>query len=83
MIHGLLIALLLATPPQVVTFKVSGTVVRDDKQDPATATQANQIRLGGPTTNIVPIGAGGAFEFSNVRPGTYQIVVGPRITILR
>jgi hypothetical protein len=29
----------------------------------------------------VAIGAGGTFEFANVRPGSYQIVVGPRITM--
>jgi hypothetical protein len=32
-------------------------------------------------TTIVTIGAGGRFEFSNVRPGNYQLVVGPRITM--
>jgi hypothetical protein len=87
MIQGLLMAFLLAAlqqpaPPQApaATYKVTGTVVREDKQDPAAA-QANQIRIQGPTTSIVVIGAGGTFEFANIRPGSYQIVVGPRITM--
>jgi hypothetical protein len=88
MIQGLLTAFLLVAaqqpaPPQApaATYKVSGTVVREDKQDPATAVQANQIRIQGPTASIVVIGAGGTFEFANVRPGRYQIVVGPRVTM--
>jgi hypothetical protein len=81
MIHGLLMALLLAGSPQAATFKVSGTVVREDKQDPATATQANQVRIVGPSAFIVTIGAGGTFTFPNVRPGSYQLVVGPRVTM--
>jgi hypothetical protein len=55
MIHGLLMALLLAGSPQAATFKVSGTVVREDKQDPATATQANQVRIVGPSAFIVTV----------------------------
>jgi len=81
MIHGLLMALLLAGSPQAASFKVSGTVVREDKQDPATATQTNQVRISGPSTMIVTIGAGGMFTFPNVRPGSYQLVVGPRVTM--
>lgn len=88
MLQGLLTVFLLAAfqqpaPPQApaATYKVSGTVVREDKQDPATAAQANQIRIQGPMTSVVVIRAGGAFEFANVRPGTYQLVVGPRITM--
>jgi len=88
MIQGLLIAFLLVAlqqpaPPQTpaAMYKISGTVVREDKQDPASAAQANQIRIQGPTTSIVAIGAGGTFEFANVRPGSYQIVVGPRVTM--
>jgi len=82
MIHGLLLALLLAASPQAATFKVSGTVVREDKQDPASAaTQANQVRISGPSASIVTIGAGGTFTFPSVRPGTYQLVVGPRVTM--
>jgi hypothetical protein len=80
MIYRLLTLLLLAIP-QATTFSVSGTVVREDKLDPATAPQANQIRISGPSTSIIGIGAGGAFRFPNLRPGTYQIVVGPRITM--
>jgi hypothetical protein len=81
MIHALLMAFLLATPLQEGTFKVSGTVIRDDKQDPAQAAQQNQIRISGTTTLIINVGAGGAFEFPNLRPGNYQLVVGPRITM--
>ena len=81
MIPGLLMALLLAVTPQAATFKVSGTVAREDKQDPSTVTQANQVRISGPSTTIVLIGAGGTFTFPNLRPGTYQLVVGPRVTM--
>jgi hypothetical protein len=88
MIQGLLTVCLLAAfqqpaPPQApsTTYKVSGTVVREDKQDPAAAAQANQIRIQGPMTSVVVIRAGGNFEFANIRPGTYQLVVGPRITM--
>jgi hypothetical protein len=88
MIQGLLTLFLLAAFEQpalpqapAATYKVSGTVVRDDKQDPATAAQANQIRIQGPMTSVVVIRAGGTFEFANLRPGSYQLVVGPRITM--
>jgi hypothetical protein len=81
MVHALLMALLLAAPPQASTFTISGTVVREDGQEAATAVQANQIRITGPLSRIIGIGAGGAFEFPNLRPGTYQIVVGPRVTM--
>jgi hypothetical protein len=81
MFSVLLVALLLGISPQATTFKVSGTVVRDDNRDPATAAQANQVRLSGPITTIVPIRPDGTFEFVNARPGTYQLVVGPRITM--
>jgi hypothetical protein len=81
MIHGLLMALLLAGSPQANTFKVSGTVVREDKLDPAAAAQANQVRISGPSAMIVRIGAGGTFTFPNVRPGSYQLVVGPIVTM--
>jgi hypothetical protein len=81
MIHGLLMALLLAGSPQAAGFKVSGTVVREDKQEPTAATQANQVRISGPSTMIVTVGAGGTFTFPNVRPGSYQLVVGPRVTM--
>jgi len=87
MMHRLLMALVLAAQLQAPagqapgTFRVSGTVVRDDKLDPASVAQANQVRIQGPMTVIVTIGAGGKFEFENVRPGNYQLVVGPRITM--
>lgn len=81
MIHGLVMLLLLAAAPQTATFQVAGTVVREDQLDPAAAPQANQVRISGPATLIATIGAGGSFVFNNVRPGTYQLVVGPRITM--
>jgi len=82
MIQGLLMAFILAAQTQAAgTYKISGTVVREDKLDPASAANQNQIRIQGPTTLIVTIGADGKFEFPNVRPGSYQVVVGPRITM--
>jgi len=61
---------------------VSGTVVREDNQDPAHASNGDRVLLrGSGGTTIVDVGAGGAFEFLNVRPGTYQIVVGPMVTM--
>src|SRR5262245_62514686 len=79
MIHGLLMAFILAA--QTGTFKCSVTVVLKDKLDPSSVTHANQVRIQGSMTMIIPIGAGGSFEFANVRPGNYQLVVGPRITM--
>jgi hypothetical protein len=81
MIHGLLMALLLAGSPQAATFKVSGTVVREDKQESTTATQANQVLIVGPSQMIAPIRAGGTFTIPDLRPGSYQLVVLPRIAM--
>src|SRR5258705_13882718 len=68
---------------QSPAFKVSGVVVREDNQDPAHATNGDRVVLRGNNggTTIVDVGEGGAFEFSNVRPGSYQIVVGPMVTM--
>src|SRR6185369_983939 len=64
------------------TFKVSGVVVREDNQDPAHATTGDRVVLRSNTgTSSVDVGEGGAFEFLNVRPGNYQILVGPRVTM--
>jgi hypothetical protein len=64
------------------TFKVSGVVVREDNQDPANATNGDRVVLrGSGGTSIVDVGDGGAFEFPNIRPGNYQIVVGPMVTM--
>jgi hypothetical protein len=64
------------------TFKITGVVVREDNQDPAHATNGDRVVLrGSGGTSIVDVGDGGAFEFSNVRPGNYQIVVGPMVTM--
>jgi hypothetical protein len=81
MIHCLLMALLLAGSPQAATFKVSGTVVREDKQESTTATQANQVLIVGPSQMIAPIRAGGTFTIPDLRPGSYQLVVLPRIAM--
>jgi hypothetical protein len=63
-------------------FKVSGVVVREDNQDPAHATNGDRVVLrGNGGTTVVDVGDDGAFEFSNVRPGNYQIVVGPMVTM--
>ena len=63
MIYGLLMALLLVAPPQATNFKLSGTVARDDKQDPATVAQ---VCVSGPATSIAIIGAGGTFSFASL-----------------
>ncbi len=81
MIYGPLIALLLTLSPQATSFKISGTVVREDKQEPSSVTQANQVRISGPSTTIVPIKPDGSFEFPSVRPGTYRLEVGPTISM--
>jgi hypothetical protein len=71
-----------ATSTQNPGFKVSGTVVREDNQDPDRVPNNDRILLRGTgSTAIIDIGAGGAFEFDNVRPGAYQIVVGPMVTM--
>ena len=84
MVNALLLAAYLfvqgAVPSQNSTYKVSGAVVREDNQDPARATNGDRILLrgNGPAT-VLEVGAGGAFEFTNVQPGTFQIVVGPMV----
>src|SRR5262245_23382317 len=86
MVKALWLAALLfvqgATPAQNSVFKVSGVVVREDNQDPARASNGDRVLLrGNGGTSIIDVGAGGAFEFANVRPGAYQIVVGPNVTM--
>jgi hypothetical protein len=73
MIARLLIALLLTASRRLPPSKSRGTVVREDKQEPSSVTQANQVRISGPSTTIVPIKPGGSFEFPSVRPGTYRL----------
>ena len=73
------------------TFRVSGTVVREDNQDPASVSEANSVRLqkvfapnekqDGPGTVVTPICAKGRFEFSKVGPGKYQLVVVRQVTM--
>jgi len=85
MLQILWLAILLfqfAAPAQNAGFKISGTVVREDKQDPSRATNGDRIVLSGngPATSL-EIGTGGAFDFTNVQPGTYQIIVTPMVTM--
>src|SRR5262249_42880200 len=71
-----------ATAAQTSTFKVSGSVVREDKKDPAHAPNGDRVSMRSTGSSAaVDVGEGGAFEFENVRPGTYQIVVGPMVTM--
>src|SRR6266581_2743175 len=71
-----------ALPAQNSAFKVSGTVVREDKQEPDRVPNADRVSLrGNGSAAVIDMGAGGAFEFANVQPGTYQIVVGPMVTM--
>ena len=63
-------------------FKVSGTVVREDNQPPDRASNGDRISLkGSSASKVLDVGAGGAFEFTDVPPGTYQVVVGPMVTM--
>ncbi len=86
MINALSLAVVLliqgTAQAQNSTFKVSGTVVREDNQDPARAGNGDRVLLrGNGTTTVIDVGAAGAFEFANVGPGTYQIVVGPNVSM--
>src|SRR4030095_13499638 len=71
MLHAIwLVALLFtqAAAAQTSTFKVSGTVVREDKKDPAHAPNGDRVSMRGTGTSaVVDVGEGGAFEFENVR----------------
>src|SRR5262245_4859495 len=68
-------------PAQNSTFKVSGTVVREDGQDPIKANTDRVLLRSSGSPTVVEVGTGGAFEFTDVRPGNYQMVVGPRVTM--
>src|SRR5262249_47966126 len=64
------------------TFKVSGTIVREDKQEPDRVPNADRILLRGNGRSLVlDIEPGGAFEFTKVPSGAYEIVIGPKITM--
>lgn len=70
------------SPGATPTFKVSGTIVREDKQEPDRVLNADRVLLrGNGTSMVLDIEAGGAFEFTRVRPGSYEIVVGPNVTM--
>jgi len=80
MITTLWLAALLLFQAATPAYKISGTVVREDKQEPSRATNGDRIVLRGEAGAVtLDIGQGGAFEFTNVRPGKYQIVVGPGV----
>jgi hypothetical protein len=69
-------------PANTSTFKVSGTIVREDKREPDGVPNSDRILLrGNGTSSVLDIEAGGAFEFTRVRPGDYELVVGPMITM--
>ena len=69
-------------PANSSTFKVSGTIVREDKREPDSVPNSDRILLrGNGTSSVLDIEAGGAFEFTRVRPGNYELVVGPMITM--
>jgi hypothetical protein len=85
MIRQLLLAVVLAiqgtTAPAVSQsgVKLSGKVIRDDGQ-PSIGSRAPQVRLtGGSVTRVTTIGSDETFEFTNVEPGTYQLIAGPLI----
>jgi hypothetical protein len=75
---------LLQAPAPATTpgFKVSGTIVREDKRAPDSVPNADRILLrGGGATKVLDIETSGAFEFTRVPPGTYEIVIGPMVTM--
>jgi hypothetical protein len=80
-----LVVIILAQGPasaNTPTFKVSGTIVREDKREPDAVPNSDRILLrGNGTSSVLDIEAGGAFEFTRVRPGNYELVVGPMITM--
>jgi len=80
MITTLWLAAILLFQAATPAYRISGTVVREDKQEPSRATNGDRIVLRGDAGSVtLDIGQGGAFEFTSVRPGKYQIVVGPGV----
>jgi hypothetical protein len=70
-----------ATAPAPV-FKVSGTIVREDKRAPDSVPNADRILLrGAGAPKVLDIETSGAFEFTRVSPGSYEIVIGPMVTM--
>ena len=86
MIQGLWLAAVLLMQAQMPApspaFKVSGTVVREDKRAPDSVPNADRILLrGSGPAKVLDIDTGGAFEFTRVSPGSYEIVIGPMVTM--
>src|SRR5262245_22984189 len=82
MLKSLWLVLVLALPAamQNAGFKVSGTVVREDKQDLSAAGSDRIVLRAEGGSTVAELGADGSFTFSNVRPGSYQVVVGPMVS---
>src|SRR5215475_10254380 len=74
--------LLMQAPAPTPVFKVSGTIVREDKQAPDSVPNADRILLrGAGAPKVLDIETSGAFEFTRVSPGSYEIVIGPMVTM--
>lgn len=76
--------LLMQAPAAAPTpeFKVSGTMVREDKRAPDSVANADRILLrGGGAAKVLDIETSDAFEFTKVPPGSYEIVTGPMVTM--
>ena len=77
-----LIALLLAAPQQSATdsgVKVSGRVTPEVSASAPGTGRVTMTGRNGASSQAVTIGAGGSFEFLNVRPGTYVLVATPGV----
>lgn len=69
-------------PAPTPVYKVSGTVMREDKRAPDSVLNADRILLrGAGTPKVLDIESSGAFEFTKVSPGSYEIVIGPMVTM--
>jgi hypothetical protein len=69
-------------PAPTSVFKVSGTIVREDKRAPDSVPNADRILLrGAGAPKVLDIETSGAFEFTRVSPGSYEIVIGPMVTM--
>jgi hypothetical protein len=69
-------------PAPTPVFKVSGTIVREDNRAPDSVPNADRILLrGAGAPKVLDIESSGAFEFTKVSPGSYEIVIGPMITM--
>jgi hypothetical protein len=67
-------------PAPTAVFKISGTIVREDKRAPNSVPNADRILLRGTgAPKVLDIETSGAFEFARVSPGSYEIVIGPMV----